>query len=243
MNGATGIPGAELPLQGVLGGLNQADEDVAIPLLMQAALDNTVMSGSLPQADEDAAIPLLMQAALEALDDGMKAQDALMAEEGAVYSQSDAGYNLKNAVSAYGPSSTLKNFNIRGAMSATWVQLEALVQQYFFNGGGAAADTAGASYYDDFSYDLGYDNLGYDIGYSSGYPDALDLEGGGMGRDAGYDAYPDYNDVAYSGFDSSSSLEAYADYEYPYYYSDLDGKLPKGQSITGNRRLLRGKKQ
>ena len=217
MNGAAALPGAEL-----------------LPAL----------SGGLPQADEDAAIPLLMQAALEALDDGMKAQDALQAEEDAVYSPSDAGFNLKDAFSAYG-SSTLMNFNIRDTMTATWVQLEALVQQYFFNGGGAAADTAGASYYDN---DLNYD-LGYDIGYSSGYPDALDLEGGGMGRDAGYNAYPDYNDVAYSGFDSSSSLKAYADYEYPYYseypyyYSDLDSKLPKGQSITGNRRLLRGKKQ
>ena len=116
-----------------------------------------------------------------------------------------------------GLTATLKTSNIRDTMTATWVQLEALVQQYFFNAGGEV-DTASTSYLNNLGYDNGYD-LGYDLGYDDFgpvYPDGLDLAGG-MPQDIEYGAYLDYIGM------------------------NFDSTLMKGQSI--NRRLLRGKKQ
>ena len=246
-NGAAALPEAELLLlSSSLGGLPQADEDAAIPLLLQAALDKTMKVKDALPAEEDGGRGQ-GAAVLQGHNDLPVTEGDSAFDRAAIYqslstdpfvrddayngySLSDAGYNLKDAVSAYGPSSTLKNFNIRGAMSATWVQLEALVQQYLAKRD--FDDTDGTSYY----YDLSYNEFG------SGQPDAVDLEGTSSGESVDYYGVLDVSDVTYDGVDSSSleELEAYTNYDYPYYFGGIDSRPEKGQLI--NRRLLRDKK-
>ena len=242
---AAALPEAELLLlSSSLGGLPQADEDATIPLLLQAALGKAVMKAqeAFP-AEEDVGQGAALQGQNDlpatggdsafdraAIYQSLSTDPFVRDDAYNGYSLSDAGYNLKDAVSAYGPSSTLKNFNIRGAMSATWVQLEALVQQYLAKRD--FDDTDGTSYY----YDLSYDDFG-----SDGQPDAVDLEGTNLEGDDYYGVL-DVSEVTYDGVDSSSlgELEAYTNYDYPYYFGGIDSRPEKGQLI--NRRLLRDKK-